>query len=101
MLTISAPPSMSVSTSRATAKKVAAMTADAAADEQPAGVCPGDEASQRPQGCAQRKSRRPRYGEAHEYDVAGHVGDEHPSQAEDADCVDDTRVRGEQEQQHR
>jgi hypothetical protein len=59
------------------------------------------ESQQRGQGGEQREAGHPRRCEAEEHDVAGHVGHEHPAQAEHADRVHDPGRGGHRQQQCR
>jgi hypothetical protein len=53
------------------------------------------------QGCQQREAWSMGERESNEDDIAGHIGDEHATQAEDAHGVDESAHRGEYQQQRR
>jgi hypothetical protein len=59
------------------------------------------EPRQREQRCRNGESRGAGERKADEHDLAGHVRDEDPAEAQDADRVDDACDRGHQQKHHR
>ena len=70
-------------------------------DDAAAGSGPHEERSEGNQGAPQAVARCPRYREAGEHDVPGHVRHEHASETEDADRINETCSEREQDQESR
>src|SRR4051794_23648081 len=66
-------------------------------DSHPAGGRAEQESGEGRKGRGQREAARSGDGESDEHDIAGHVGDEHPAQTENAHGVDDSRDHREYE----